>query len=224
LNLRIVSTGDQSDTIFVPALNESYHSSHGAVQESMHVFIEAGLSHLDPATGTINVLEVGFGTGLNALLTLLEAERQGKKFEYTAIEAYPLERGLWRQLNYPDMLCTPGHKDIYEKLHLAPWGKPEEITNLFRLHKIHNRLEEYSPPVETFDLVYFDAFSPSTQPELWTKEIFLKLFLSMKPGAILTTYSVKGDVIRALRASGFIVEKIPGPPGKRQITRAVKHT
>ena len=190
----------------------------------MHVFIEAGLSHLDQATGPVNVLEIGFGTGLNALLTLLEAERLGKNFEYTAIEAFPLERDLWQQLNYPRMLCPLHDTGIYEKLHFAPWGKPEEITNLFRLHKIHIRLEEFSPPVETFDLVYFDAFSPSTQPELWTKEIFMKLFLSMKPGAILTTYSVKGDVIRALKASGFIVEKIPGPPGKRQITRAVKHT
>ncbi|MCX6283170.1 MAG: tRNA (5-methylaminomethyl-2-thiouridine)(34)-methyltransferase MnmD [Bacteroidetes bacterium] len=221
MNLRIVSTSDQSHTIYVPGLNESYHSTHGAIRESKHIFIEAGLLHLNKGT-SICVLEIGFGTGLNALLTQIEAETMGKQVLYTAIEAFPLEEEIWSQLNYPSMLCSIDYSRTFEKLHLADWGKTEVLSNFFSIHKIHIKLQDYSPEPNQFDAVYFDAFSPAAQPELWTTGIFMKLYPAMKPGAVLTTYSVKGDVIRSMKAAGFTTEKIPGPPGKRQITRAVK--
>jgi len=220
--VKLIITGDRSHTIFVPELDEHYHSTYGAIRESRHVFIEAGFMHVAPGLEKINLLEVGFGTGLNALLTQIEAETSGKRVVYTAIEACPLEREIWEQLNYPQRLCSIDYTGIFEKIHLAGWGKTEEISNFFSIHKIHARLQDYSPEPDHFDLVYFDAFSPGVQPELWTREIFIKLFKSMKPGAVLTTYSVKGDVTRALQAAGFNVEKIPGPPGKRQITKARK--
>ncbi|MCX6286528.1 MAG: tRNA (5-methylaminomethyl-2-thiouridine)(34)-methyltransferase MnmD [Bacteroidetes bacterium] len=222
--LRVVQTNDQSHTVFDPVLNETYHSTHGAIQESRHVFIGAGLMHIVQKLNSISVLEIGFGTGLNALLTLMEAETLGKPVEYTAIEAFPLERDTWEQLNYPLRLCSIDYTAIFGKLHLAPWGMTEEISRYFRLHKIHQKLEDYSPLLECFDLVYFDAFSPATQPELWTACIFIKLYNTMKPGGILVTYSAKGEVRRAMKTAGFLVEKLPGPPGKRHILRATKNS
>ena len=220
--MQLIVTGDSSHTILNTDLNEAYHSTHGAIQESRHVFIDTGFRHVKATAETIKVLEIGFGTGLNALLTLVEAETLGKHVWYTAVEAFPLAEEVWSELNYPPMLSSLDYSNIFGKLHLAVWGKTEGISNFFRIHKIHIKLEDYSPEPGQFDLVYFDAFSPASQPELWTTGIFMKLFSAMKPGAVLTTYSVKGDVIRSLKAAGFTTEKIPGPPGKRQITRAVK--
>jgi len=222
VKLRIVETSDQSNTIYVPGLNESYHSTHGAIQESRHVFIEAGFRKIAAMLERISIFEVGFGTGLNALLTQVDAETMHKHVLYTAIETFPLEEEIWSGLNYPRMLCSSDYSTAYNRLHLAGWGRPEELSNFFHIHKIHTKLEDYSPEPGQFDLVYFDTFSPASQPELWTTEIFIKIYRAMKPGAVLTTYSVKGDVIRAMKAAGFTTEKIPGPPGKRQITRAVK--
>ncbi len=220
--MQLIVTGDSSHTLLNTDLNESYHSTHGAIQESSHVFIDAGFMHVKAIAGTINVLEIGFGTGLNALLTQAEAETTGKHVIYTAIEAFPLGKEVWSELNYPRMLCSIDYSRTFEKLHLAEWGKTEVLSNFFHIHKIYSKLEDYSPEPGQFDLVYFDAFSPAVQPELWTAEIFMKLFRAMKPGAVLTTYSVKGDVVRSMKAAGFSTEKIPGPPGKRQITRAIK--
>jgi tRNA U34 5-methylaminomethyl-2-thiouridine-forming methyltransferase MnmC len=220
--LEIKLSSDGSHTIYHEGLGEGYHSSHGALAESRHIFIEAGFMHAILGRKTINVLEVGFGTGLNALLTQVESETAGKQVVYTAIEAFPLKEDIWSQLNYPRLLCSIDYSKAFEKLHLAEWGGTEELSNFFHIHKIHVKLEDYLPEPGQFDLVYFDAFSPASQPELWTTGIFVKLFRAMKPGAVLTTYSVKGDVIRSMKAAGFSTEKIPGPPGKRQITRAVK--
>lgn len=222
INFQIIRTADGSDTIFSSSINENYHSSHGAVQESKHIFIDAGFMHVAPGRATLNILEVGFGTGLNGLLTFAEAAEAGIIIAYTAIEAFPLGPEIWEKLNYPKIPGLTNNAEIFSILHLASWNQEVEINNLFRLHKIHKRLEEYSLPANTFDLVYFDAFSPAVQPELWTIGIFEKLFAAMKTGAVLTTYSVKGDVIRALKSAGFKTEKIPGPPGKRQMTRATK--
>ncbi|MCX6241123.1 MAG: tRNA (5-methylaminomethyl-2-thiouridine)(34)-methyltransferase MnmD [Bacteroidetes bacterium] len=220
--MQVIITEDSSHTILNTELNETYHSSHGAVQESRHVFIDAGFRQIVKGKDPFNVLEIGFGTGLNALLTLIEAEAVKKSVVYSAIEAYPLDQGTWTKLNYPGMLC-PGEQTVFfEKIHLAGWGKEEKISSFFSLHKILMKLQDYSPFENHLDLIYFDAFSPAVQPELWTNEIFRKLFIAMKRGGVLTTYSVKGDVIRSMKAAGFIVEKIPGPPGKRQISRATK--
>jgi tRNA U34 5-methylaminomethyl-2-thiouridine-forming methyltransferase MnmC len=215
-------TADGSHTLFHPVLNESYHSTYGAIRESQHVFIEAGFRRIAFEVDRINILEVGFGTGLNTLLTQIEAETIGKTVEYTSIEAYPIGEEYWSQLNYPRILCSVDYTRIFENIHFAEWGQLREISRFFLLQKVHAKLEDYIPRPGYYDLVYFDAFSPDVQPELWTFEIFRKLCNSMKTGGILTTYSVKGDVTRALKAAGFRVEKIPGPPGKRQITRATK--
>jgi tRNA U34 5-methylaminomethyl-2-thiouridine-forming methyltransferase MnmC len=220
--VKLIITSDGSHTLFVPELNENYHSSHGAVQESRHIFIEAGFMHIAHHMESLKVLEIGFGTGLNALLTQVGAETMGKHVLYTAIEAFPLEQEIWSELNYPHMLCSIDYSATYKNIHLAAWNRPETLSNFFSLHKIYQKLQDFRPGEELFDLVYFDAFSPAVQPELWSSEIFSGLFSAMKPGAVLTTYSVKGDVIRAMKAAGFRVEKIPGPPGKRQITRAFK--
>ena len=222
MSFQIIRTSDGSDTIFSSSVKENYHSSHGAVQESKHIFIDAGLMHIARGSTTLNILEVGFGTGLNALLTLIEAGTLGKKIIYTTIEAFPLDAGIWEKLNYPKIIAPTDYTEIFSILHLASWNRNVEISDLFRLHKIHKKLEDYQLADGAFDLVYFDAFSPVVQPELWSQAIFEKLYSAMTAGAILTTYSVKGEVIRAMKASGFSVEKIPGPPGKRHITRASK--
>lgn len=222
MKTELVTTGDGSNTLYVPHLNEHYHSTFGALSESLHVFIGSGFRRAADSFDEIDLLEIGFGTGLNALMTWMEAERMPKKVNYDAIEPFPLEPGTWSSLNYPDCFCTFSYHKIFSRLHEAYWESEEQISPFFTLHKFMGRFEDYLPGPEKYNLVYFDAFGPDVQPELWTGEIFRKIFLSMKKGGILVTYSVKGSVRRALSDSGFSVEKLPGPEGKREITRAIK--
>jgi tRNA U34 5-methylaminomethyl-2-thiouridine-forming methyltransferase MnmC len=213
----VVSTADGSSTLYVPILDEHYHSVHGAVQESSHVFLEAGWRAIAPGRTELNVLEIGFGTGLNAWLTAKEAESQGLKTYYESLEAYPLsleEAGL---LNYTEAYPEVD-RQVFLTMHESPWGVPVEIRPHFSLHKWHGKLEDWSPEI-TFDLIYFDAFAPSAQPELWTEEVFKKLRSAAREGALLVTYCAKGSVKRAMKASGWKVEALPGPPGKREMTR-----
>ena len=219
----LIITADGSHTIYVPDLKEHYHSTFGAINESLHVFIESGFLKAVRPIGEIDLLEVGFGTGLNALLTWMEAEKVPAKVNYVAVEPCPVGPEVWSELNYPECFCTFSYHEIFHRLHKADWEKLEQISPFFSIQKIQKRLEDYSPETGMFDLVYFDAFGPDVQPALWTEEIFRKIFLSMKEEGVLVTYSVKGAVRRALRNSGFSVEKIPGPAGKREITRAVKN-
>jgi tRNA U34 5-methylaminomethyl-2-thiouridine-forming methyltransferase MnmC len=229
-NLQIVSTRDGSDTFFHEGLNQHYHSTFGAVQESRYIFIETGflraIEKFHPGIGNglmcLNILEVGFGTGLNALLTLIEAEKHAIKVHYTAIEAFPLEEDCWRGLNYPHLFGSVDYSKVFAKLHFAKWNGLAEISPNFTLQKIHIKLEAYLPAPGIFDLVYFDAFGPDAQPELWTELIFRNLAGELSSGGILVTYSVKGTVVRALQSAGFQTEKMAGPPGKRHILRAVK--
>ena len=223
MNPELIITGDGSHTLYVPHLNEHYHSTFGAINESLHVFIESGFLKAASLFDEIRILEIGFGTGLNALLTWIEAERIPKKVSYTALEAYPLDMEVWSRLNYPDCFCTFSYQKIYQRLHETDWQRNEFISPFFSIQKIKQRIEEYIPESDKFNLVYFDAFGPDIQPELWTEEIFRKIYLSLKKGGILVTYSVKGSVRRALKSSGFSVEKIPGPTGKREITRAIRN-
>jgi tRNA U34 5-methylaminomethyl-2-thiouridine-forming methyltransferase MnmC len=218
----LIITGDGSNTLYVPELDEHYHSTFGAINESLLVFIESGFQKAVKSFDEIQVLEIGFGTGLNALLTWMEAERIPIKVNYVAIEPYPLDEKIWSVLNYPDCFCTFSYREIYCRLHEMDWERDERISPFFSICKIRSRLEDYLPEPDKFNLVYFDAFGPDVQPELWTEEIFRKIFLSMKNKGILVTYSVKGSVRRALKNSGFSVEKLPGPAGKREITRAIK--
>jgi tRNA U34 5-methylaminomethyl-2-thiouridine-forming methyltransferase MnmC len=203
-------------------LGEHYHSTHGAIQESQHIFIEAGLNALEKKSGSINILEIGFGTGLNALLTYQELETKAFKINYVAIEPIMLNKSIYTQLNYTDLLNNKTLLDIFIKMHEIPCDVPHFISDNFILNKIEGKLQELELSENAFDLVYFDAFSPEIQPELWDEKIFKILYASMKNNSILTTYSAKGIVKRALKSAGFEIENLPGPIGKRQITRAKK--
>jgi len=225
--LVIIKSKDGSHTLFVPELNEHYHSTFGAIQESNFIFIEAGLHQLTqfnsfPCEEPLRILEIGFGTGLNALLTQIEAEKLGQPVYYTSIEAFPLPPETWSALNYPHQFCSLDYSSVFHHLHTAEWNKAEPVSSHFTLHKIHCTLEDFLPESNFFSLVYFDAFGPDVQPELWTQDIFQRVSDSMIPGGVLVTYSVKGIVVRALRSAGFRIEKLPGPPGKRHILRATK--
>lgn len=171
---------------------------------------------------SLNILEIGFGTGLNALLAQVEAEKRGIKLCYTTLEAYPLREEVWSQLNYPQQLCSAGYFPVFAKLHQCDWNSTEWISTHFSLHKILGEVQDFIPEPGQYQLVFFDAFGPEVQPELWTEKIFRIIFEGLAEGGILVTYSVKGTVVRALQAAGFITEKLPGPPGKRHILRATK--
>lgn len=195
---------------------EPYHSKFGAIQESLHIFIHAGLEEVLFDLPIIHIIEVGLGTGLNPLLSQIAGLKTKSKIVYTSLEAYPLEKKISDQLNYPKLLNVSN--DILEQIHACEWGLFHDFTELFSFRKIKTKLEDWTPDMN-FDVIYFDAFSPDVQPELWTEEIFGKLFQALQPNGVLTTYSAKGSVKRALKAVGFQVEKLPGPPGKREITR-----
>ena len=213
---QIVVTEDGSHTIYNEELEEHYHSINGAIQESNHVFINAGLKSLSKKE--LSILEIGFGTGLNAFLTLLESIKTNQKINYTSVERYPLNKNVYHRLNYHNIL---GEKELFLKLHEVAWNEHQKINKCFCLKKLKDDLQNITFD-SFFDLVYFDAFSPKVQPELWTIGIFRKISNHMKPGAILTSYSAKGEVKRTLEACGFKVERIPGPPGKREMIRGIK--
>jgi tRNA U34 5-methylaminomethyl-2-thiouridine-forming methyltransferase MnmC len=220
----LIVTKDGSHSIAIPEWQVSYHSVHGAIQESLHVFIEAGLRHWwnqhSPASRCV-VFEMGLGTGLNALLTALEADQWQRRIMYETVEAFPLEMPIVEQLNYCDALQQPSWQSVFESLHTSEWNNPLSITNNFSFKKVHSTLIEFSTD-QPVDIIYYDAFAPGAQPELWTEAVFTKLYNMLAPDGILVTYCSKGDVRRAMLAAGFSVEKIPGPPGKREMLRAFK--
>ena len=211
----IEHTDDGSATLFVPELAEHYHSTKGARTESQHVFIDMGMKH--SLREELRILEVGFGTGLNAFLSLLAATETHKKVHYTAIELYPLPWNVVDELQY-----TPN--PLFGKLHTTPWETDNEITASFTLLKRNTDFTSFGYTNELpFDVVYFDAFAPEKQPEMWEQSLFDTLYPAMNNGGILTTYCAKGSIRRMLRQSGFTVERLPGPPGgKREILRATK--
>lgn len=220
---KIIISEDGSHTIKHPDLNEHYHSTYGALAESRHVFIEAGLEFVlqrDPEK--INILEVGFGTGLNALLTMLRADTAGCQIDYIGLEKFPLTKVIWGKLNYPDIINTQHSQPYFEKLHECDWGKTSALTENFSLLKSEVDLLEYNNAPGSFDLIFFDAFGPDVQSELWTEDVFMKLSQMTAKDGVLVTYSCKGTVKRALKASGFQIEKIPGPKGKREILRGFR--
>jgi tRNA U34 5-methylaminomethyl-2-thiouridine-forming methyltransferase MnmC len=220
---KIVITEDGSYTVSIPEMGVTYHSIHGAIQESMHVFIEAGFNYVFDKLNNdqIRILEVGFGTGLNALLTAIEAKKAKTSIYYVAMEPYPLTDEEVQSLNYCDQLARKDLQESFISMHQCEWNKNIVVTKNLLLHKSNYTLQTFEQ-TSKFDLVYFDAFDPNVQPELWTKEIFEKLFSILEPNGILVTYSSKGDVRRALQSAGFTVEKIPGAKGKREMIRAEK--
>jgi tRNA U34 5-methylaminomethyl-2-thiouridine-forming methyltransferase MnmC len=215
---QLVTTSDGSHTIFVPELNEHYHSIYGAILESEHVYLRNGydFSICDP----VHIFEVGFGTGLNAFLTALRCMNDKKKVFYTAIEKYPLEENVTNLLNYHQFKGKESKK-IFDCISSSPWGEMQNICNNFNLMKIKGDLKTCEL-TGSFDLVYFDAFGPDKQPEMWTADIFNKISHIIKTNGIFITYSAKGDVKRKLKSAGFDVTLLAGPPGKRHIIRAIK--
>jgi tRNA U34 5-methylaminomethyl-2-thiouridine-forming methyltransferase MnmC len=213
-----VITSDGSSTFFSTRSNEHYHSTFGAIAESKHIFIEAGLK---PFLGqpSISIFEVGFGTGLNALLTLQTAEEMLVSIQYSAIELYPISLEEAKTLNYPEMLKMEA--SLFLQMHTLP-QMSKSISPMFYLDRQQISFETINLKHHQFDVVYFDAFSPEVQPEMWTVTGFQKLFDALKPGGVLVTYSCKGTVKRALKSVGFQIEKLPGPLGKREILRAWK--
>ncbi|UBZ05728.1 tRNA (5-methylaminomethyl-2-thiouridine)(34)-methyltransferase MnmD [Salegentibacter mishustinae] len=220
---KIIKTGDGSVTIHLSEWDEQYHSKHGAIQEAQHVFIKMGLEYWVGLNKEkqISILEIGFGTGLNAFITFLEAKKFQLNINYTGVEAYPVSEAEIGELNYAEMLSAENQVDSFQKMHQIPWNEKVAISENFQLEKQQKRFEEIKD-INKYDLVFFDAFGARVQPELWTEEIFAKMYAAMKNDGVLVTYSAKGSVRRAMQTAGFIVERLPGPPGKREMLRALK--
>jgi len=222
-NIRIIITEDGSHTIFDDILKENYHSVYGAVEESKYIFIQKGLMTYKPISNNLNILEVGFGTGLNALLTFIANENLCKKINYIAIEPFILPEKIFCKLNYIDILKRNELNDTFLKMHYSPMNIPYYIDESFILYRLAEKLQDIELSNDSFDVVYFDAFSPKIQPELWTVDVFNKIYNSMKIGGQLITYSSSGEVKRNLKAAGFELYLLQGPKGKRHITMAKKN-
>ncbi|MGC9471643.1 MAG: tRNA (5-methylaminomethyl-2-thiouridine)(34)-methyltransferase MnmD [Bacteroidales bacterium] len=218
MKTEIILTEDGSHTLFIPRMNERYHSVHGAIRESQHVFISAGLAAIQKSS--IRVCEVGLGTGLNLLLTWRYAIQSKKEVLYHGIEKYPLPDSVISRLNYGDLLGNEA-KHAFAEIHRAPWDQDTELEHGFVFRKIYGDMHTYQMEL-TPDVVYFDAFGPDKQPDIWNIELFEKIYRAIHPGGLLVTYSSKGSVKRMLKETGFTVETLKGPPGKREMLRAIK--
>jgi len=217
-NIQIIETGDGSHTLYHLTLDEHYHSVHGSVQESKHVFIEMGLRYFKGQKAEINLLEVGFGTGLNCLLSALS--HSDLNINYCGIEPFPVQEELLLQLNYTNGM-TQQNKELFMRIFSCQWEKEIVIHPGFKLTKRKVKLQDFSDKMG-FDLVYFDAFAPRPQPDMWELEVFKKCYNLMTHNGILVTYCAKGQVRRNMQAAGFEVERLAGPPGKREMLRAKK--
>nr|WP_297786123.1 tRNA (5-methylaminomethyl-2-thiouridine)(34)-methyltransferase MnmD [uncultured Allomuricauda sp.] len=218
---KIITTGDGSKTIQIEDWDEQYHSKHGAVQEAYHVFIKHGLRLFQ--NQKIKILEIGFGTGLNALITLYEAIGQQLQIDYVGVEAFPVSMEEVQELEYCEQLGFEDMEKAFQEMHSSPWEKNIPITSDFSLLKQKKDFRQISEE-NLFNLIYFDAFGARVQPELWTEEIFLQMYRALQENGILVTYAAKGSVRRAMQAVGFTVERLPGPPGKREMLRAKKNS
>jgi tRNA U34 5-methylaminomethyl-2-thiouridine-forming methyltransferase MnmC len=228
LQRKIITTADGSKTIQIEDWDEQYHSIHGAIQEANHVYLKHGLlfyfnsyvSEQSKKPLSINILEIGFGTGLNAFLTLIKAESLKQQINYVGVEAYPISNEEIEQLNYAE-LVEDNYKAQFNQLHDIAWESKQSITSNFHLEKQQKFFNDIKAKHQ-FDIIYFDAFGARVQPDLWTEDIFLLMFNALRDNGVLVTYSAKGSVRRAMQAVGFTVERLPGPPGKREMLRARK--
>jgi tRNA U34 5-methylaminomethyl-2-thiouridine-forming methyltransferase MnmC len=221
--VKIIITEDGSHSLYHEGLKETYHSFHGALQESIHVFIEKGLRFWRTKSGLpkhVDIFEVGFGTGLNALLAAQFAIENEVKINFTTIEPFPLDMEIINQLNYVSSIGQQDLKSTFEQLHTSEWEKKIEINPYFSIHKVKTKLEDFQTQ-ERFDALFFDAFAPSKQAELWTVDLLRKCFNLLKEGGVFTTYSAKGQLKRDLKSVGFEVETLPGPPGKKEMVRGI---
>ncbi len=218
---KIITTADGSKTIQIEDWGEQYHSIHGAIQEAYHVFIKHGLHKFK--NDDVSILEIGFGTGLNTLITLAESEKSQLKVSYEGVEAYPVSLEEINALDYVEALKFEKYKEHFFKMHKSNWGETIKLRPNFTLFK--NKLDFKDIDYQNlFNLIYFDAFGFRVQPELWSVEIFQKMHKALKNNGILVTYSAKGSVRRAMQEVGFTVERLPGPPGKREMLRATKES
>ena len=213
----IIITSDGSTTIHLPDWDEQYHSKHGAIQEAYHVYINNGLKAIEKEE--ISILEIGFGTGLNCFITYLESGN--KAIDYVGVEAYPVKPEEVISMNYVSELKAENKEEIFKKIHNCRWEEKHVISDKFSLTKQQRFFSEIEA-VNKYDLIYFDAFGPEKQPELWTKSIFDKMYAALKPNGVLVTYASKGDVKRAMRSSGFLLKRLSGPLGKWHMLRATK--
>ncbi|MFK8059567.1 MAG: tRNA (5-methylaminomethyl-2-thiouridine)(34)-methyltransferase MnmD [Polaribacter sp.] len=212
----ILITSDGSSTIHLPDWDEQYHSKNGSINETYHVFINSGLKQV--SADKVSILEIGFGTGLNSFITFLEAE---KEIDYVGVEAYPVTAEEIEKMNFVSILKEEKNTAIFDKIHSVSWDEKHQISNTFSLEKRKQFFEDITDE-NAFNLIYFDAFGARVQPHLWTVDIFKKMFIALKKEGILVTYSAKGSVRRAMQEVGFVVERLPGPPGKREMLRAIK--
>lgn len=227
----VIVTNDGSHSLYIKALDEHYHSINGAIQESKHIFINAGLRYIlankTNCYEKINILEIGLGTGLNALLTFAEMQNLKIHIYYSAVEAYPIHKKLVDQLNYAALLNTINKNNIdlnfiFQLIHSSEWEKQISFSDNFTFHKIKDKLQT-AHFNEMYNIIYFDAFAPAVQPEMWTEKVFIKLFSALNKNGILVTYCAKGEVKRMLKKVGFTIESLQGPPGKREMIRAIKN-
>lgn len=216
----IRETADGSKTIYLPELNEHYHSSHGALQEAQHVFIKYGLSHCHQ--DYLTILEMGYGTGLNALLTYFASEKRNQYIHYIAIEAFPPTEEEWRAMEYHKHNPSDESLEVFEKMNLAPWNKVTSLSEHFVIEKRQVKFEELDLKAESVDLIFYDAFGPRVQPDLWSLERFQDCYNWLTDEGVFVTYCAKGQVKRDLKTAGFKLEALPGPPGKREMTRGKK--
>lgn len=220
MNLQIINTSDGFKTIYLPDLDEQYHSVNGAFTESNHVFLEMGYQFHKAVSP--KVFEVGFGTGLNCLLTAIAAEKTKRNTKYISIEKFPLDESSIKQLNYGEKISLDA-KILFEKIHACKWNETVQISKYFQLKKLKSDLIKNDiSEIKNCDIIYFDAFGPDKQPEIWKPDIFQKIFISTARNGIFVTYSAKGEVRRQLTACGYKMERIPGPPGKIQMLRGIK--
>ncbi len=219
--IKIITTSDGSHSLFNEELNETYHSIHGAIQESLHVFIKSGLTYFIErfSPKNISILEIGFGTGLNALLTVHAAQLSSSSFQYKTLEAFPLEEAVWAKLNYTDTLNL---KEYFDLLHRVSWEEEHSILPNFQFQKHHIKLQDAVLIPPSFDIIFFDAFAPNKQPELWEIDTLKKVADALRINGVFVTYCAKGQLKRDLKSLGLTVETIPGPPGKKEMVRAIK--
>jgi tRNA U34 5-methylaminomethyl-2-thiouridine-forming methyltransferase MnmC len=220
LKREIIQTLDGSTTIHIAEWDECYHSKHGAIQEAQHVFIKNGLS-LFPDRN-VSILEIGFGTGLNAFITFLESKKRNQSIDYVGVEAYPISADEILSMNYVEELNAVEQSSIFDTMHQSNWEEKIILDDDFTLIKRKQFFEEINDE-NKFDLIYFDAFGYRVQPELWSTAIFEKMYKALKPNGVLVTYAARGVVKRSMIEVGFTVEKLAGPPGKREMFRATKN-
>ena len=218
MNRKIITTEDGSVTIHIEDLDESYHSKHGAIQEAYHVFIKSGL---DLFSNEVAILEIGFGTGLNAFITYLEYVKRGLKIKYVGVEAYPILKEEIAQLNYVEQLQALEYDEVFKTMHQMPWEENKQLDETFEFTKRQQFFQDINDET-TFNLIYFDAFGFTVQPELWSEAIFEKMYKALLPNGVLVTYACRTSIKNAMLKAGFKIEKLPGAPGKREMLRATK--